>query len=78
MKTRASAVSYWEKEKECLPVSQLRELQLERFKKTLRLAWNKVPYYRRKMQNSGVTPADIKSLADIQKLPFTTKEDLRL
>ncbi len=59
-------------------VSALRELQLERLKKLVRRMWKNVPYYRQKMQVVGVTPSDIKTLDDIRKLPFTTKDDLRL
>lgn len=68
----------WDPEKECLHPSALRELQLERLKKVVRTMWKSVPYYRQKMQVVGVTPADIRTLEDIRKLPFTTKEDLRL
>ena len=39
--------------------------------------WNNVPYYRKKMEEKGVTPADIRSTADLHKLPFLTKSDLR-
>ncbi len=70
--------SIWEPEKECMHVSVLRELQLERLRKQVRTMWKKLPYYRQKMDVVGVTPSDIKTLEDIRKLPFTTKEDLRL
>ena len=39
--------------------------------------WDNVPYYRKKMEEKGVTPADIKSSDDLYKLPFLTKSDLR-
>ena len=68
----------WDPEHECMSVSDLRELQLERLKKVVRKLWDKVPYYHQKMQVVGVKPSDIKTLEDIQKLPFTTKNDLRL
>jgi phenylacetate-CoA ligase len=68
----------WDPENECLHASALRELQLERLKKIVRKLWKRVPYYRHKMQVVGVTPSDIKTLEDIRKLPFTTKDDLRL
>ena len=61
-----------------MPVSALRELQLERLRKIVRRLWTHVPYYRQKMQVVGVRPSDIRTLEDIRKLPFTTKEDLRL
>ena len=68
----------WDAEHECLHASVLRDLQLERLKKIVRKLWKNVPYYRQKMKVVGVTPTDIRILEDIRKLPFTTKEDLRL
>jgi phenylacetate-CoA ligase len=68
----------WDPEHECMQVSALRDLQLDRLKKVVRKLWKRVPYYRQKMQAVGVTPADIRTLEDIRKLPFTTKDDLRL
>lgn len=53
-------------------------LQLERLQWTVRHAYENVPIYREKFDAAGVHPDDIKTLADVQKLPFTTKEDLRL
>jgi len=57
--------------------AQLQALQLERLQWTVRHAWENVPLYRRKFAEVGVTPADIRSLDDVRRLPFTTKEDLR-
>ena len=68
----------WQPEYECLPAGDLRDIQLERLKKVVRKLWNNVPYYRQKMQVVGVRPTDIRKLEDIRKLPFTTKDDLRL
>ena len=68
----------WDPEFECMRVEALRELQLERLRKVVRRVWNHVPYYRQKMQVVGVAPSDIRTLEDIRKLPFTTKDDLRL
>jgi len=59
------------------PQSELRALQLERLKWTLAHAYENVPHYRRKFDAAGVKPADLKSLADLSKFPFTTKADLR-
>ena len=56
---------------------ELSALQLERLKWTVRHAWENVPFYRRKLEEKGVHPDDIKSLEDIRLLPFTTKADLR-
>lgn len=63
---------------ERLERSALEALQLERLQWTVHHAYKNVPLYREKFDAAGVHPDDIKSLADIQKLPFTTKEDLRL
>lgn len=66
----------WNKEMECADRETMRALQLEKLKKTVKYEYDNVPYYRKKMDDSGVKPEDIKSLDDIRKLPFTTKEDL--
>ncbi|WP_438353422.1 AMP-binding protein [Microbacterium sp. CJ88] len=60
-----------------LPREELESLQLERLQWTVRHAFQNVPLYRAKFDAAGVAPTDIRSLADITKLPFTTKEDLR-
>ncbi|MCI9888636.1 AMP-binding protein [Micrococcales bacterium 31B] len=52
-------------------------VQLERLQWTVRHAYENVPMYREKFDAAGITPDDIKTLEDIEKLPFTTKEDLR-
>jgi phenylacetate-CoA ligase len=56
---------------------QLEALQLERLQSTVRHAYANVPIYRAKLDAAGVAPDDIQTLSDIQRLPFTTKEDLR-
>jgi phenylacetate-CoA ligase len=56
---------------------ELRDLQLERLRATLAHAYANNPHYRAAFDNAGVAPADIRSLADIARLPFTTKADLR-
>jgi phenylacetate-CoA ligase len=56
---------------------ELRALQLERLRWTLAHAYENVPHYRRRFDAAGVTPADLKSLADLARFPFTTKADLR-
>ena len=67
----------WNPACECLPRKDLEVLQLARLKKVVKTAWDKVPYYRKKMEEAGVAPKDIRALADVAKLPFTTKDDLR-
>ena len=58
-------------------VDELRHLQLERLKWTLRHAYDSVPHYRKKFDAHGVRPDDLKRLEDLAKFPFTTKQDLR-
>lgn len=62
---------------ETISRKKLQELQLERLQKTVHLVYNSVPYYQKKFKELHVKPEDIKSLDDIKKLPFTTKDDLR-
>jgi len=62
---------------ECMSREDMRQLQSERLIKTVKNCYEKVPFYRRKMDRMGVRPEHIKSIDDISKLPFTTKHDLR-
>lgn len=62
---------------ECMSREELRALQSERLIKTVKTCYEKSPFYRKKMDEKGVKPEDIKSIDDISKLPFTTKFDLR-
>jgi phenylacetate-CoA ligase len=57
--------------------SELTELQNDRLRETVENAYENVPFYREQMDEMGVTPDDIESVADIHKLPMTTKEDFR-
>jgi phenylacetate-CoA ligase len=59
------------------PPAELRALQLERLRASLKHAYDNVPSYRRKFDAAGVRPEDCKSLGDLAKFPFTTKQDLR-
>ena len=68
---------YFQAEIECAPVERIRALQEEKLLKQVRHAWEHVPYYRQKMAAKGVRPEDIQTLADIHKLPFISKHDLR-
>ncbi|AHF97504.1 phenylacetate-CoA ligase [Desulfurella acetivorans A63] len=67
----------FEPEVELLNREQIEELQLERLKKTVHYAYNNVRAYKEKLDSIKIKPQDIKSLQDIIKLPFTTKEDFR-
>lgn len=64
-------------EKECMSRDDLKQLQLERLQKTVKYAYDNVPFYKELYDNAGVKPEDIKTLDDIQLLPFITKDDLR-
>ena len=66
----------WSKE-ETLPREELEALQLERLKETVNRVYEKVAPYRKKMDDAGVKPSDIKELSDLSKLPFVTKQDMR-
>ena len=68
---------YYQKEIECASPEKLRELQDERLVKQVKHVWDNVPYYRKKMEENGVTPDDIKGVDDLHKLPFLSKADLR-
>ncbi|RLF38625.1 MAG: phenylacetate--CoA ligase [Thermoplasmata archaeon] len=61
---------------ETLPRKELRELQLKRLKAIVLHAYEHVPFYRKKFDEAGIDPG-IKTLDDVTKLPFTTKDDLR-
>lgn len=67
---------YWNQTKECMDRGELKKLQSERLVKMVSYVYHNVPYYREKMQKAGVEPGDIRGLEDIEKLPFTTYEDL--
>jgi len=67
----------WDPEREAMPVDRLRALQLERLRDTVARAYEHVPFYRRKLDNAGVSPDDIRSLDDVRRIPFTVKDDFR-
>lgn len=68
---------YYQPEIECASREQILAWQNERLLKQVRNVLDNVPYYRKKMEARGVTPEDIKSVDDLYKLPFVTKDDLR-
>jgi phenylacetate-CoA ligase len=68
---------YWEPDKECMDREELEQLQLERLQSTLNRVYAHVPFYRKKFDALGISPEEIGSLADLSRLPFTTKEDVR-
>ena len=68
--------NYFNPEVETMSEDALKALQLERLQHTVRHCMNS-PFYQKKFQELGITPEDIKTLGDVRKLPFTSKEDLR-
>ncbi len=69
--------NYYQKEVETASHEQIQAWQNERLADTVERVYNNVEYYRKKMDEAGVKPSDIKSTADLHKLPFLTKDDLR-
>ncbi len=67
----------YDDELETLPREALQALQLKRLQNTVERVYNLVPFYRKKLDKVNVKPEDIKSLDDLKRLPFTTKQDLR-
>ena len=67
----------WNDKFECMPVEELNKLQLKKLKETVAWVCERVPFYKQKLKKLGITADSIKTLADISKLPFTVKNDLR-
>ena len=67
----------WNQTKECMSRDELSALQSARLVKLVDYVYHNVEFYRKKMQEKGLLPHDIKTIEDIDKLPFTTKDDLR-
>lgn len=68
---------YYQPEIECAPREKILELQSERLVKQVKHVYDNVPYYRKKMDEKSIKPEDIRSVEDLHKLPFLTKDDLR-
>ncbi|MBO4395293.1 MAG: phenylacetate--CoA ligase [Eubacterium sp.] len=69
--------NYFQREIETASRDEIVSLQNERIVKQVQYVYDNVPYYRNRMEHKGVRPEDIKSIEDIHKLPFLTKDDLR-
>ena len=67
----------WNETKECMSRDEMTALQSARLVKTVDRVYHNVEFYRKKMQQVGLEPGDIKGIDDLKKLPFTTKADLR-
>ncbi len=68
---------YYQKDIETAPREQILQWQNEKLLRQVRHVWEDVPYYRKKMEEQGVTPEDIQGVEDLHKLPFLSKADLR-
>ena len=68
---------YYQPEIECASREEIRRIQSERLVKQVQNVWDNVPMYRKRMEEKGLTPEDIKSVDDLPKLPFIEKDDLR-
>jgi phenylacetate-CoA ligase len=67
----------WNEKAECMSKDEREELQLKNLQKVVKRAYETVPYYHKRFDEVGVKPVDIKTMDDIHRLPFTTKDDLR-
>lgn len=70
-------IEYWNPQVERMPVDELKELQEQKLKELVHYVYQHSPFYRKKFDDAGVKPEDIKTLDDVKKLPFTYKQDLR-
>ena len=70
------ACEYWQPELETITRDQIREIQLKKLQETVHHCMNS-PFYRQRFKECGISPSDIKTLDDLNKIPFTTKQDLR-
>ena len=68
---------YYQKDIECASPEQIKKWQDERLVAQVKHVWDNVPYYKKMMEDAGVSPEDIKGRDDLHKLPFITKADLR-
>lgn len=68
---------YYSPDIECASRETLQVIQLLRLRDTVRRCYENVPFYRKQLQNAGIHPDDIRTLDDLQKIPFTCKQDLR-
>lgn len=70
-------MDYWNKKMETLPFRELQDLQLKKLKKQVNHMYENNPIQKRKLKNAGITPGDIKTLDDLQRIPFSVKDELR-
>jgi len=68
---------FWDRKIETMPLDELKKLQVKRLRKLVKYVYNGNRFYHDRFEEAKVTPDDIKTLKDIEKLPFLTKQDLR-
>ncbi len=68
---------YFNEKAETMPREDIKKIQSERLIKLVQKLYNNVPFYKRKFDESGILPEDVKGIEDLHKLPFTIKQDLR-
>ena len=68
---------YYQEDLETMSRPELEKLQLQRLQDLAQYVYDRIPFYKEAFDKAGVTPADITSLSDLTKLPFTVKQDLR-
>ena len=70
-------MKYWNEKFETMSVEEMKKFQLEHLKKMVKRVYEKIPFYKNKFDEQGITPENIKTLEDLSKCPFTGKVDLR-
>jgi phenylacetate-CoA ligase len=70
-------MKFWEEKFETMSVEAMQDFQFTRLKKTVGWVYDQIPFYKNRLDDLGIKPQDLKSLADLAKLPFTVKNDLR-
>ncbi|HEC76448.1 MAG TPA: phenylacetate--CoA ligase family protein [Thermoplasmatales archaeon] len=70
-------MKFWDEKIETMPINELKEIQYKRLKKIVKMVYEKNEIYHKKFDEAGIKPDDIKTLEDIKKLPFLTKDELR-
>ena len=68
---------YWNREIETTPMKELRERQLKKLKHLVKYCYDNIRFYKKRFDEAGLKPRDIGTLEDLQKIPFTIKNDLR-
>jgi len=69
--------NYWDEKYETMPLEEMTAFQLKKLQETVKWVYDKVPFYKKKLDEKGVKPKDIQKIEDLSLLPFTVKNDLR-